>query len=159
MRFFTLEWWGGFQTGNAGDPSADYGRLLNAIRGQLPPDLLALQETISLHDSRIREFVMLPAAASLRLTLDSYAGDEKFTLTYTGVERLESTADPGTGLNGPHGYGDLGYDEADVLASGAFEHRLLFSTGIELAVVFRGFELQRQKTAVLSGAVDPLGTN
>lgn len=56
---------------------------------------------------------------------------------------MESTANPSAGLAGPFGYGDLGYDEVAILASGAFEHRLLFSTGIELAVVFREFELRR----------------
>ena len=101
----------------------------------------------SLHDARLRQLVVLPTGADTRLVLDSYAGDERFTLTYSGVERVESTADPGAGLGGPHGYGDLGYDEVDVLPSGAFEHRLLFSSGIELAVVFRRFALRRESRA------------
>ena len=76
--------------------------------------------------------------------LDSPVGDERFTLTYTGVERVESTADPAVGLRGPHGYGDFGYDEVEVLPTGAFEHRMVFSSGVELCVVFGGFGLRRE---------------
>ena len=50
-------------------------------------------------------------------------------------------------MPGPAGFGDLGYCEVSVLPGGAFEHRLLFSTGIELVVVFRSFRLQRASIA------------
>jgi hypothetical protein len=149
VRFFTLDRWRGCQTGDAGDPGAGYARHLDSIRALLPADLLALQESISLHDARLRQLVVLPAEAGMRLVLDSYAGDERFTLTYSEVERVESTADPEAGLGGPQGYGDLGYDEVDVLPSGALEHRLLFSSGIELAVMFRGFALRRESPVEL----------
>lgn len=141
MRFFTMAWWFGGQTGDAGDAAADYAAHLAAIRNRLPPDLLATQESVSLHDARLRELRLVDG--TLTLGLDSHAGDERLTLTYTGVERFESTSDPEVGLGGPAGYGDLGYHEVSVLPDGAFEHRLLFSTGIELVVVFRGFRLQR----------------
>lgn len=147
MRFFTMAWWCGTQTGGAGDPSAAYAAHVAAIRDRLPPDLLATEESVSLHDTRLRELRLLPAEGTLALGLDNNAGDERLTLMYTGVERFESTADPEVGLGGPAGYGDLGYWEVDALPSGAFEHRLLFSTGIELVVVFRGFRLHRAKHA------------
>ncbi|WP_162668597.1 hypothetical protein [Gemmata massiliana] len=70
---------------------------------------------------------------------DNYAGDEQFVLTYTGIEQVESTADPKVGLGGPYGYGDLGYDELDILPTGTIEHRFLFSSGIELAIAFHNF--------------------
>jgi hypothetical protein len=143
MRFFTMAWWCGCETGDAGDPSAAYSAHLAALRDHLPPDLLATEGSVSLHDTRLRELRLLPAEGSLSMGLDSHAGDERLTLTYTGVERFESAADPEVGLGGPAGYGDLGYWEVDMLPGGAFEHRLLFSTGIEFAVVFRGFRLQR----------------
>jgi hypothetical protein len=143
MRFFTMAWWCGIQTGVESDPTVDYIAHLSAIRDRLPPDLLATQEAVSLHDTRLRELRLLPNERSLSLVLESYAGDERLTLTYAGVERFESMADPEVGLGGPAGYGDLGYCEVDVLPDGAFEHRLLFSTGIELAVTFREFQLQQ----------------
>lgn len=63
MKFFTLDWWRGFQTDDASNPSTDYGRHLDAICDRLPADLLALQESISLHDAQLRLLVMMPARA------------------------------------------------------------------------------------------------
>ena len=140
MRFFTLADWCG-EWGRGNDPQAEYASHLDGIRDRLPPQLLALQETISLHDTRLRTFVLLPPDGSLRIELSSYSGEERIELVYQGVERFESSADPAMGLRGPHGYGDLGYDEVDVLPDGTFEHRILFSTGIEFRIVFRGFDL------------------
>jgi hypothetical protein len=145
VRYFTLAWWCGTQPEDGSDAGAEYARHLAAIRHRLPPDLLATQESVSLHDTRLREWVVLPADGTTRLVLDSHAGDERFTLTYTGVERVESTADPAVGLRGPHGYGDFGYDEVEVLPTGAFEHRMVFSSGVELCVVFGGFGLRRER--------------
>jgi hypothetical protein len=134
-----MGWWSG---DNGDDPSVAYATHLDAIRDRLPPDLLATQESVLLHDTRLRELRLLVAERSLSVGFDSHSGRERFTLTYGGVERFESSADPKVGWNGPAGYGDLGYSEVDVLPAGAFEHRLLFSTGIELVVVFRDFSLQ-----------------
>ncbi len=129
MRYFTMGWGSGDERD---DPSAAYAAHLDAIRDQLPPDLLATQESVSLHDTRLRELRLIVAERSLSVALDSHSGRERFTLIYGGVERFESSADPKVGLNGPAGYRDLGYCEVDVLVAGAFEHRLLFSTGIEV---------------------------
>jgi hypothetical protein len=141
MRFFTMAWWGGDHKGD--DAMAAYAQHLAAIRDRLPPDLLATQESVSLHDSRLRELRLMAKDGSLRIALDSYRGDERFTLVYSGVARFESFADPDVNLGGPGGYGDLGYCEVSVLPSGLFEHRLLFSTGVELVVEFSGFQLLR----------------
>src|SRR5579859_8227004 len=121
-----MAWWCGVQEGISGDPSADYAAHLATIRDRLPADLLATEESVSLHDTRLRELRLLPAERMLHLGLETYAADERLTLVYSAVERVESFADPEVGLRGPAGYGDLGYWEVDVLQSGAFEHRLLF---------------------------------
>lgn len=144
MRYFTLEWWRGVQIGSDDDPAAEYASHLATIRDHLPPDLLATEESVSLHDSRLRHLRLLTAERFLSLALSNYAGDERITLHYSGVERFESTADPDAGLRGPFGYGDLGYCEVNLLPGGSFEHRLLFSSGIELVVAFRGFRLLRE---------------
>lgn len=60
-------------------------------------------------------------------------------LVYDGVCTIHSTGDRLRGLSGPHGYGDLGNDEIEVLQDGSFEHRFLFSTGIELVLRFQAF--------------------
>jgi hypothetical protein len=135
-----MGWWYG---GEGDDPSVAYAAHLDAIRDRLPSDLLATQESVSLHDTRLRDLRLVVAEQFLCVDLDSHSGRERFTLAYDGVERFESSADPMVGLKGPAGYGDLGYSEVDVLPAGAFEHRLLFSTGIEMIVVFRDFRLQR----------------
>jgi hypothetical protein len=140
VRYFTLAWW---LTPDE-SAAAEYARHLSAIRDRLPPDLLATQESVSLHDSRLRELAVSPVAATARLVLESHRGDERLILSYSGVEAFESAANPDVGLRGPHGYGDFGYDEVDVLPGGSFEHRMLFSSGIELRVVFAGLQLRRE---------------
>jgi hypothetical protein len=149
-----MAWWCGVQTGEGADPFAAYATHLAAIRDRLPPDLLATEESISLHDTRLRELRLSVAQGSLSLGLDNCTGDERLTLVYTGVERFESSADPEVGLGGPAGYGDLGYWEVDVLPDDAIEHRLLFSTGIELIVMFRGFRIHRFKRGEPSASTD-----
>jgi hypothetical protein len=149
-----MAWWCGMQTDKGGDPSTSYAAHLAVIRDRLPPDLLATEETVSLHDTRLRELRLVVGEGKLSLVLENHRGDENLALTYGGVERFESSADPDVGLRGPAGYGDLGYWEVDMLPDGAFEQRLLFSTGIEVAVVFREFRLNRfpvVKPAVADG--------
>lgn len=143
MRFFTIAWWMGLQGEELPSPAPAYAAHLATIRDRLPSDLLATEETVSLHDARLRELRLPLAKGTLTLGLDNYAGDERITLTYSGVERFESIADPEVGLGGPTGYGDLGYCEVDALPDGTLEHRILFSSGIELRVTFRGFRLHR----------------
>jgi hypothetical protein len=58
------------------------------------------------------------------------------TLTYVGVLSFTSASEPGHGLPGPIGYGEMGFDEFELLDNGIFQHRLLFSSGIEIAVTF-----------------------
>ena len=60
--------------------------------------------------------------------------ERDISLLYGGAVFVESTADPDRGLPGPHGYGDLGNDEIEVLDGGLLDHRLLFSTGVELTL-------------------------
>jgi hypothetical protein len=144
-----MAWWGGSQTGDARNPFPDYAAHLATIRNRLPPDILITEESVSLHDARLRECRLLVREATLTIRLD--CGEETLTLHYIGVERFESRADPEIGLRGPAGYGDLGYYEVEALPSGAFEHHLLFSTGIELVVVFRGFQLERGIVRTVEG--------
>ena len=144
MRFFTMDWWSGDDPEDRPDSAfADYAVHLAAIRDHLPADLRATQESVSLHDCRLRVLTLNAAQQSLVLTLESHDADERLTLIYCGVERFESYADPDVGLGGPAGYGDLGYSEVEMPTPSSFEHHLLFSTGVELVVTFRDFALQR----------------
>lgn len=142
-----MEWWGGDGEGIVSDPRPGYAAYFATIRHELPADLLAREESISLHDTRLRELRISRNDGTLRLGLETHSGDERLTLVYREVERFESLADPKVGLRGPAGYGDLGYCEVEVLPGGTFEHRMLFSTGIELIVEFREFEMTRTHLA------------
>lgn len=145
MKFFTIQWWCGIQQGVDHDPVPAFQQHLATIRDRLPPDLLALQETVSLHDARLRKISYPATDQTLTMQLDGCndtGGLRKFTLRYQEVQSFTTTANPKLGLPGPHGFGDLGYDEPDITSDGHFEHRLLFSSGIEMQIVFRDFELK-----------------
>jgi hypothetical protein len=156
VRFFTMAWWCGVQEGRADNPSADYWAHLDALRGRVSPERLPVLEALlalALHDANLRQLRLEPAAATLHILLENrYAGGERITLAYSGVEQFASESNR-DGFS-EHGYGDLGYDEVDLSLTGAFVHRMLFSSGIELAVAFRGFELLRGNTAEPGAAAD-----
>ncbi len=145
MKFFTMDWWRGFQDLEEYDPRPEFQVHLDTIRDRIPSDLLAIQETISLHDANLRALNLDVGAGTLEIKLHGH-GDggclRHFILRYGEVNSFRSTADPEIGLNGPHGYGDLGYDEVDITEHGKFEHRILFSTGIEFQIVFGSFKLE-----------------
>jgi hypothetical protein len=140
MKFFTLDWWRGLQQLEDYDPVLECKRHLSAIRERIPEGLLALQETVSLHDANLRSLDYASHDKSLRLQLDVAA--RQYVIRYTDVVSFRTIVDRERGLPGPRGFGDLGYDEADITADGDFEHRLLFSAGIEIQIVFRAFELK-----------------
>lgn len=144
MKFFTLAWWCGLQSLDYSDPRPEFRKHLSSIRDRLPKGLLSLQESISLHDAKLRRMEYHFQSDSLTIHLDGddgHGGLRRFNLQYSDVISITTLADPKNGLNGPHGFGDFGYDEADIDADGNFEHRLLFSSGIEMQIVFRAFEL------------------
>lgn len=144
MKFFTLDWWCGLQRLEDYDPLPQYQKHLSSIRHRIPKRLLSLQETISLHDAKLRSLDYSNYHNTLTLQLDGddgAGGSRQFTIRYIEIVSYKTIADPERGLRGPHGFGDLGFDEADVTTDGDFEHRLLFSTGIEMQIVFRDFEL------------------
>lgn len=129
MQFFTVDWWRGIQDAEVSDPAEAYRAHFQSIREQLPPELAVLSESVSLHDSQLRTLKLDIETQSLQMSLDGDDGQGRlrcFSLIYRDVQSLQSSADPDAGLNGPHGYGDWGYDEAHVLPDGHFEHRILF---------------------------------
>jgi hypothetical protein len=151
VRFFTLDWWRGIQDGAlSADPGAEYHSYLETIRDEIPRGLLALQESVSLHDGHLRELELTPSDKTLMIIVDGDDGSgafRRYCLRYFDVSLFRSTADPAAGLGGPRGYGDWGYDEAAVVMRGRFQHSILFSSGIEIIVQFAGFELGAQDAA------------
>ncbi len=71
---------------------------------------------------------------------DGKSNLREITLSYSGVTFFESVVNQEKALPGPLGYGDPGYDEVEILEN-ALEHRILFSSGIELKIQFINMEL------------------
>jgi hypothetical protein len=150
MRYFTLEDWIADQEFGhltaSGEKAEAYSAYLARVHPHLPADFQRLLATICIHDAALRELTVDLRGNTVTLVLD--AGDvsmrepRRVRLRYEAAREIVSRADPAHGLPGPHGYGDLGYDEIEVLEDRTFEHRLLFSTGIELAVRFERFRLE-----------------
>ena len=146
MRFFTMSWWRGAPDGFGRGRHDDYFAHVTALRVRVPRELLpTLNALLALHDAELRHLRLEPVRATLHISLENRYTDERFTLAYSGVEHFASESDPEELCD--HGYGDLGYDEVDLSPAGAFVHRMLFSSGIELVVVFHGFELLRGSAA------------
>jgi hypothetical protein len=150
-----MTWWCQVQEGTEGNPYPDYRAHLASLRDRIPKDRLQTLdalESVAVHDGRLRELQLDPVRRTLHIFLDTYWEGGKMTLAYTDVESFVSTADPTIGLSGPYGYGDVGYDEIDASPSGAFIHRLLFSSGIEMEIVFEAFQFLREGTTEPEGS-------
>jgi hypothetical protein len=148
MKFFTIEWWSG-ETNYDASIFDRYQIFINSFLDRLPADHRRLATELSLHDAHLLNLVAALDRRTVQLHLDgrgfnatnkSYFG-RRFTLTYSGVTKIETTANPTKGLPGPHGFGDLGYDEIELLDSGSIEHRMLFSTGIVLSIQHSDFSI------------------
>lgn len=152
MKHFTIQWWSG-EIEDQMPAFKAYEAYLAGVKHRLPGDLRRLTEDVSLHDSRLRRLTIVPEKRELIVDLDGCGHDQdqkayhalKIRLAYSHVVSFESLADPDAGLPGPHGYGDLGYDEIELLDAGVFQHRMLFSSGIEFVVTFGSLALTCEK--------------
>jgi hypothetical protein len=150
MKFYTLADWK--RSGNCSLQEFDefilrdkqYRAYLESIRSRLPARFQHFLDLASLCDGEVLEISIEPssAVASLRCTaLDNASNGRNghyLRLNYHGVQNFQSIG-PEEESFGGDGYGDIGNDEIELLAEGVFQHRLLFSTGIEIAVTFRDF--------------------
>jgi len=145
MKYFTFDWWENPEF----DPFKEYHSYIEKVLPELPSDLQRLEQKCTLHDGRITRLHIEPIQKTLELELVGACCDESlpksyarlYRLTYKELESFTSIANPKKRLGGPGGYGDLGYDEIEVLGPGRFEHRMLFSTSIEFHVRFGSFSL------------------
>lgn len=151
MKYTSIEDWNNLERW------VGYTRYLAGVWDRLPEDLQRLTgacldrspERIYLHDSRVGTIRVEMDERTAESVLDGETLDasgvrvspRRYVLRYGGVVSFRSACDPDGVLPGPAGYGDLGADELEEMGGGLFEHRLLFSSGIELAVGFREFSL------------------
>jgi len=144
MKYFTIEDWMGDQDLDAArspswDASEEYSKYLDSVDHLIPAEFRSLQDSVYLHDSNLHELrIDLPSGT---LEMLFHACDRQqhacaVRIQYAGVTLFESTSDPEKSLPGPGGYGDFGYEEIEVIGAARFEHRILFSSGIELLIRF-----------------------
>lgn len=145
MKYFTVDDWSeGAATGGA------YQSYIQSIRSLLPEDLQVLTGaggSVSLNDGEIERLEMSIDTKSVTLVINgkwingTVVGTRIFHLNYKDVASVTSQVDPAArGIHGG-GYGDHGFDEIEVLGDGLYEHRMLFSSGIELHIRFGDFFL------------------
>ena len=72
---------------------------------------------------------------------DTTVGLRVFNLSYTGVTNLTSVVDNDVNGLSESGYGDHGFDEIEIVDNKLYEHRMLFSSGIELHIRFKDFSI------------------
>ena len=158
MKYFNIACWKNDDPDDAAGKA--YRQYIATIRHLMPPDLQRLcdfspgwdKDRISLNDGSIHAINVSLPNASVDVIIDGNAQDgthrnfwnRLFYLRYRDVLSFDSMTDPSGSLAGPGGYGDHGFNEIELLSTGLFEHRMLFSSGIELRVVFRQFQLTIQ---------------
>lgn len=81
MKYFTIEQWMGYQDLDSYEPgswvAADrYAAYLESVQHLVPAEYTLLNETVYLHDSRLRHLEVDSRADSALLILDSARGDE-----------------------------------------------------------------------------------
>jgi hypothetical protein len=144
MKFFTFSWWcGEYEEADADAVAGKYRDHFASIEDRLPASILDFARHHSLHDARLEKFSLnvVDQAAELHVRGWDPKCEEKraYSLFYSVVSGVLSQGSPEEPLGGPGGFGDLGYDEFDLLEDDKIEHRMLFSTGIELSVAFSDF--------------------
>jgi len=141
LQYFTMAWWA-----NQCDPLSvcdDYKHYIDSVRGALPEQILRFIDNHLLHDSVVRELSVRAGDETVRIVADGFDVNLDrsvgYELEYAGVVVVTIRGEASDNLPGPAGLGHLGYDEFELLDPGAFEHRLLFSSGVEILIRFRAF--------------------
>jgi hypothetical protein len=148
MKYFSLSSWDILYAEN--EDAIAYEAYLSEVRVLLPKGLQSLTAgggSISLNDSRVQRLEILAQEGVVNIFLNGkriegiFVGRRTFLLQYTGVKRITSSEAPDLGGLFMGGYGLHGFDEVEVLEEGLYEHRMLFSSGIEIGICFNDFQL------------------
>lgn len=148
MKYFTVNDWRDWNENSA--TVAAYRSYIQSMRSLLPEDLQLLTGAggnVSLNDGEIERLEISIEDKSVDLVINgkwingTVVGARIFHLIYKDIVSVTSQIDPAAkGLHGS-GYGDHGFDEIEVIGKGLYEHRMLFSSGIELHIRFGDFFL------------------
>lgn len=104
--------------------------------------------SVSLNDATVMGLNIDLALRIIKLTMaGDYQGGPRghgqrtFHLFYRGVQGFSGCCQPWNVGPSLDGYGDHLFNEFEVLADDRFEHRMLFATGIEVAIQFQDLDL------------------
>ena len=153
MKYFTLSWWQKIQDFDCSDqiinePRDTYEIYYRSVRERLPKAIRLIEEKIYFSDANLINLLVNLNEKKLSLRVVTLGGDKPsrvVELQYTGVSRFRTLDGKGESLPVSDGYGDIGYYEIEVLDNNVFEHRLLFSSGIEFSIVFNDVGLYHVK--------------
>jgi hypothetical protein len=146
MKVFSIRTW----QDDADEAVKSYWAYVARIRSRLPSDLQRIAGAggdITLNDSAVERIDISVGDATAEIRLSgkwvegSVVGSRLLRLCYRGVSHVSSSVDPDVDGSGWAGYGDHGFDEVELLGGGLYEHRMLFSSGIELDIRFSEFSL------------------
>lgn len=148
MKYFTTEWWA---SGGEDPPLLfqKYEAYLASVRSQLPPELVAFENTHTLHDSEVKNIVSDFNNRTVVIVLNGWNQKLEFpvryTLKFSGVSMFEQKLPQQAYVEAE--LGDLGYWECEVLES-AIEIRMLFVSSAEFRVVFTGFTFEHERYVI-----------
>lgn len=170
VKYFTARMWASLQTV---DPVAfkradrSWERAFARYKVQLKPLLLRLGSGParffthhSLHDGKLLRACVGDAVAQgvtprspvrpgTTVQLDVMVGYPKpflYHLRYEGIESFDIKPDRSRFPSGEGSlFGDWGYDELTPEGKASLRHSVLFASGTELSVVFKGFRFKRQR--------------
>lgn len=154
MRFFSVaNLWIDYDVA-VGQRYAEY---INGVWDELPTAVQRLctfrrdiEDPIFLNDGELRELEVDLQDSRVQVTFiaDGFdadlkdAGPRRWVLRYSGATQVRSVPDNSGAAPDPAGYGDHGADEIELIEPGLFEHRMLFTTGIEIAIRFASLEVE-----------------
>lgn len=148
MNYFSIKCWSDYEQITSIRES--YYSYIDNVISQLPKSLKSLTGgggNISLNDANVKSLAISLENSTVDIVMDGKwiqgvaTGLRVFHLSYTGVTQMVSVIDPDVDGLSESGYGDHGFDEIEVLENNLYEHRMLFSSGIELRIRFHNFFL------------------
>ena len=159
MKYFTPDWWA-LNVKNTDAAVSDYWRYVDTIRPRLTPSLRTLLDEVSLHDSKVRRFHVDVSNRTVLMILHGFTDpwspdgqtERRFELRYEGAISVES-ANEGGWVSEHLDDSDLGYCEIELLPNGYWEHRMLFASGVELAIRFQELSLKYEPLSEADSSV------
>ena len=139
MKYFTSNWWlSGCENSEA--VFAEYNTYFDSIRNSLPAALQELEESFTLHDSKVKLINCDLQFGIVTLVLSGWNQGLNFPVRYnlqfSGVLRLGQSFPQEDYVESE--LGDLGYWELEKLQTG-IEMRMLFASTAEFKIVFTDF--------------------